>query len=130
MICKLGSLALYPPCEDFVAGVDALLEEAILKNGDEIKAAEVMEESSTAMCTHRLLEACRAGCVKDVRRYIALGASLETPRPFLVIPHHVSQKTTGMDSFRQQGLTPLMYAAQGGYHQVCEVLVAARANVL
>jgi hypothetical protein len=79
------------------------------------------------MRNHKLLRAAKVGDVAEIRAMVEKGAYLETRRPFIMTPekHLLSIPKTR----RSKGLTPLMYAAQGGYHEACQELLLAGASL-
>lgn len=81
----------------------------------------VVQES---MVNHELLKAARDGRTADVAVHLWNGAFLETRRPFAI----TFEADLGADH-EAMGLTPLMYAALGGYTSTCELLLSARADV-
>mmetsp|Transcript_66019 Transcript_66019/g.123116 ORF Transcript_66019/g.123116 Transcript_66019/m.123116 type:complete len:208 (-) Transcript_66019:68-691(-) len=75
---------------------------------------------------HQLLAAARDGDDEAMRSLIADRANLETRRPFCISP----QAPVDSRSARaNQGMTPLMLTALGGYSECTRVLVEARADV-
>mmetsp|Transcript_26823 Transcript_26823/g.74909 ORF Transcript_26823/g.74909 Transcript_26823/m.74909 type:complete len:214 (+) Transcript_26823:59-700(+) len=77
-----------------------------------------------AMTNHNLLVACRDGVFEGVVAALNRGADVETRRPFAVTPDGSSLEVKG----RGPGLTPLMYAAQGGFVAICKELLRAKAD--
>mmetsp|Transcript_31185 Transcript_31185/g.71190 ORF Transcript_31185/g.71190 Transcript_31185/m.71190 type:complete len:207 (+) Transcript_31185:77-697(+) len=74
---------------------------------------------------HQLLAAAREGNGDSIRSLIAERANLETRRPFCISP----QAPVDARSRGNQGMTPLMLSALGGYTECTKVLVEARADV-
>lgn len=79
-------------------------------------------KNSQALINHKLLKAAREGSTKDIEKSLQGGAFMETRRPFVMTPESraapdPTPRTRGV------GLTPLMYAAQGGYPEACELLL-------
>jgi len=85
-------------------------------------------QDSQAMINHKLLKAARDGDVAGIRKALGRGAYLETRRPFIMKPESTSQDGPA-SPVRGVGLTPLMYAAHGGYLQACELLIGANACI-
>lgn len=84
--------------------------------------------NSLAMINHKLLKAARDGHVENIRKVLDRGAYIETRRPFVMAPESVTAADSALMT-RSVGLTPLMYAAQGGYVEACQVLLKAGACV-
>lgn len=84
-------------------------------------------KNSQAMINHLLLKASRDGDCVGIRRSLGRGAYVETRRPFIMTPESNSHGSNAASQTRGVGLTPLMYAAQGGYKQACELLLGANA---
>lgn len=85
-------------------------------------------KNSQALTNHKLLKAARDGDVQAIEKILDKGAYIETRRPFVMTPETVSTNDAGLQT-RGTGLTPLMYAAQGGYGHACETLLRAGACV-
>lgn len=80
------------------------------------------------MVNFELLKAAREGDYQKTKQALGQGAFLETRRPLVVTPEtHAPVRNNAAK--RAKGLTPLMYAVQGGYHSVCQELISSRANV-
>mmetsp|Transcript_144926 Transcript_144926/g.403664 ORF Transcript_144926/g.403664 Transcript_144926/m.403664 type:complete len:217 (+) Transcript_144926:55-705(+) len=95
---------------------------------DDSAAMDGDVKNSQAMTNHKLLKAARDGDVEGIQRMLKKGAYIETRRPFVMTPESVATADAALQT-RGTGLTPLMYAAQGGYERACEVLIAAGACV-
>mmetsp|Transcript_76791 Transcript_76791/g.150581 ORF Transcript_76791/g.150581 Transcript_76791/m.150581 type:complete len:195 (+) Transcript_76791:68-652(+) len=80
-------------------------------------------KNSQALTNHKLLKAARDGLPDEVQRCLDNGAFIETRRPFVMTPESVATPGSTLQT-RGIGLTPLMYAAQGGYPEACEVLLS------
>lgn len=86
----------------------------------------LLHEKSQEMVNHKLLIAARDGDLEGVASALAHGAWLGTRRPFVI-----NQPGSGSpieDEVQAPpetvGLTPLMHAANGGYAEVCELLLS------
>eukprot|EP00397_Hematodinium_sp_SG-2012_P056056 GEMP01068876.1.p1 GENE.GEMP01068876.1~~GEMP01068876.1.p1 ORF type:complete len:185 (+),score=36.09 GEMP01068876.1:133-687(+) len=84
-------------------------------------------ESLRVLMNHRLLYAAQDGCTSDVRQLIARDADVNTRR-------QLSLRPTGKGNSESHiaqcvGLSPLMYAAQGGHTKICEILLARNAKI-
>lgn len=84
--------------------------------------------NSPAMNNQLLLKAAQDGHISGIRCALGLGASVDTRRPFMITPQPILTESKAKPS-RCTGLTPLMYAAHGGYAHACELLLNACANV-
>eukprot|EP00929_Paragymnodinium_shiwhaense_P052387 TRINITY_DN26246_c0_g1_i1.p1 TRINITY_DN26246_c0_g1~~TRINITY_DN26246_c0_g1_i1.p1 ORF type:complete len:220 (+),score=58.36 TRINITY_DN26246_c0_g1_i1:141-800(+) len=81
---------------------------------------------------HSLLTAARDGDNAKMQKAIADGACLETRRPFRMISERMyNQDSRGEPPLAHKcpGMTPLMYAAQGGFLKCTELLLSAGARV-
>mmetsp|Transcript_21554 Transcript_21554/g.49331 ORF Transcript_21554/g.49331 Transcript_21554/m.49331 type:complete len:199 (+) Transcript_21554:114-710(+) len=120
--CKRGCNTL-----SFITSVEKVLEAVPphpgceVDPGPECQSDAVLRES---LLNHELLKAARDGQVEQIRLFLRKGAYVETRRPFAIA---FDGGSVGDEVPR--GLTPLMYAAQGGYAKAVEVLVAAGAHV-
>eukprot|EP00929_Paragymnodinium_shiwhaense_P118796 TRINITY_DN90700_c0_g1_i1.p1 TRINITY_DN90700_c0_g1~~TRINITY_DN90700_c0_g1_i1.p1 ORF type:complete len:328 (+),score=61.37 TRINITY_DN90700_c0_g1_i1:60-1043(+) len=74
---------------------------------------------------HRLLKAAREGDVDAARAALQAGAYTETRRPFGIRMLQNGPRNTGHDV----GLTPLMYASQGGRLRIVQMLLDSKAEV-
>jgi len=79
-------------------------------------------KNSTALTNHKLLKAARDGDTEGIMKMLGKGAYIETRRPFVMTPESVSTSDSAIVT-RGTGMTPLMYAAQGGYEQACSLLL-------
>mmetsp|Transcript_103895 Transcript_103895/g.333014 ORF Transcript_103895/g.333014 Transcript_103895/m.333014 type:complete len:232 (+) Transcript_103895:76-771(+) len=86
-------------------------------------------KNSQALINHKLLKAAREGSVKKIEKFLGQGAYIETRRPFVMTPESTNSPSCSLQT-RGVGLTPLMYAAQGGYAQACEVLISRGACLI
>lgn len=86
-------------------------------------------KNSQALLNHKLLKAAQDGDLARLQRALALGAYIETRRPFVVTPESAAVASDATLQTRGAGLTPLMYAAQGGYSEACELLICRGACV-
>jgi len=75
------------------------------------------------LLNHKLLKAAQDGDLDTLKLALRKGACIETRRPFVMSPEAMTMKELTVTS-RGTGMTPLMYAAQGGYAQACEALLA------
>lgn len=91
-------------------------------------AADGDVRDSQAMTNHKLLKAAREGHVENIHKMLERGAFIETRRPFVMTPESAATSDSSLQT-RGTGLTPLMYAAQGGYERACEALLAEGACV-
>merc|ERR1719329_86345 len=96
---------------------------------DDEASGEGDVKNSQAMINHSLLRAARDGDLAGIRRALGRGAYIETRRPFIMTPEPKVQGGRTTAKKRGTGLTPLMYASQGGYKQACELLLASRAAI-
>eukprot|EP00929_Paragymnodinium_shiwhaense_P050200 TRINITY_DN25297_c0_g1_i1.p1 TRINITY_DN25297_c0_g1~~TRINITY_DN25297_c0_g1_i1.p1 ORF type:complete len:239 (+),score=33.91 TRINITY_DN25297_c0_g1_i1:97-813(+) len=84
------------------------------------------------MRSFALLKGARDGNVEAVKDALEEGAFIETRRPFIVMVHSTPASPDGSlfgAKSRGAGLTPLMYASQGGYCDVIRALIAHGADV-
>merc|ERR1712129_158956 len=84
---------------------------------------ESMEE---CLLNQELIKAAREGRHDDVSSYLENGAFVETRRPFTIAFHNTDIEE---DDDGDVGLTPLMYAALGGYAKACRALLSAGASI-
>eukprot|EP00930_Biecheleria_cincta_P001309 TRINITY_DN102441_c0_g1_i1.p1 TRINITY_DN102441_c0_g1~~TRINITY_DN102441_c0_g1_i1.p1 ORF type:complete len:229 (-),score=37.96 TRINITY_DN102441_c0_g1_i1:34-693(-) len=85
-------------------------------------------KDTEAMKSHKLLVAARDGDEVSIRHWLMEGAHIEKRRPFVMATTHGSSVLPKEDGLRAQGLSALMYAAQGGYEGCCRALLEFRAN--
>jgi len=78
---------------------------------------------------HKLLKAAGDGDVDMLQLMLNQGAYVETRRPFVISPHAETRTKDVVATSRGTGMTPLMYAAQGGYTSACESLLKKNACV-
>jgi len=112
------------PCKSELVCGDGLAEYA----DDDPSSLDGDVKNSRAMTNHKLLKAARDGDAEAVLRMLKKGAYVETRRPFVMTPESEVPSDSGPLK-RGKGLTPLMYAAQGGYERACDMLIAAGACV-
>mmetsp|Transcript_88833 Transcript_88833/g.176622 ORF Transcript_88833/g.176622 Transcript_88833/m.176622 type:complete len:221 (-) Transcript_88833:62-724(-) len=87
-------------------------------------------KDSQALRNHKLLVAARDGNVKAMQAALEQGACTETRRPFVVAPQSAATAIeASLVSTRGTGFTPLMYAAEGGYSEACDLLLLSGACV-
>lgn len=86
-------------------------------------------KNSQAMINHCLLKAARDGDLKGIKAAIQRGAYVETRRPFVMTPESALVNSANTSPNRGTGLTPLMYASQGGYAEAAVLLIEAGACV-
>lgn len=94
--------------------------------------SESKAQNSQAMLNHELLKAARDGNVEGVRKALARGGFVESRRPFVMTPEnsmHGNKPGPKNVGKRDAGLSSVMYAAQGGYCRVMELLIDAGADV-
>jgi len=85
-------------------------------------------KDSQALRNHKLLVAARDGNIKGMREALEQGACTETRRPFVVAPQSAATAIeASLVTTRGTGFTPLMYAAEGGYAEACELLLRSGA---
>lgn len=83
---------------------------------------------SPALTNHKLLKAASEGNVEKIARMLERSGYIETRRPFVMTPESAATHDGALTT-RGTGLTPLMYAAQGGYDLACLALLEAGACV-
>jgi len=83
-------------------------------------------DGSESMLNHMLLQAAKDDNVTTVLGMLRKRADVETRLPFRMATH---MDPGEFQSGHAKGMTPLMYAAQGGNQISCRVLLAARADV-
>lgn len=76
---------------------------------------------SLALINHKLLKHSGNGNVEGIRTMLGKRAFVETRRPFVMTME--ATPLHQLSPLRGDGLTPLMFAAQGGYEQACQVLL-------
>jgi len=86
------------------------------------------ELPAPCVLNQQLLHAASDGDHMGVQVAIQSGAFLDTRRPIAMGSDHVEWEGVAVE-FRQQGLTPLMRAAKGGYLKCVVALLEARASV-
>eukprot|EP00747_Dinoflagellata_sp_TGD_P149558 gnl/TRDRNA2_/TRDRNA2_177023_c2_seq4.p1 gnl/TRDRNA2_/TRDRNA2_177023_c2~~gnl/TRDRNA2_/TRDRNA2_177023_c2_seq4.p1 ORF type:complete len:297 (+),score=55.33 gnl/TRDRNA2_/TRDRNA2_177023_c2_seq4:134-1024(+) len=99
-----------------------------LEQEDDPHAAEGDVKNSQAMINHLLLKAARDGDVSGISTALSRGAFVETRRPFVMTPESAVMNKTAVQR-RGHGLTPVMYASQGGYPDAVKALINAGACV-
>eukprot|EP00930_Biecheleria_cincta_P023307 TRINITY_DN16862_c0_g1_i1.p1 TRINITY_DN16862_c0_g1~~TRINITY_DN16862_c0_g1_i1.p1 ORF type:complete len:201 (-),score=41.32 TRINITY_DN16862_c0_g1_i1:9-611(-) len=84
-----------------------------------------------AMKGHKLLAFARDGNLEGVTEMLAISAYVEVRRPFVIttMMQTPPEIAAAGGTLRAQGMTPLMYAAQGGHTACCECLLDAGAKV-
>lgn len=82
-----------------------------------------IDERSQEMVNHKLIIAARDGDSEGVALALARGAWLGTRRPFVINQPGSSMQDEDKAPLETVGLTPLMHAANGGYAEVCELLL-------
>jgi len=90
---------------------------------DRLANSDSMEES---ILNQELIKAAREGRDDDLNWCLQNGAFVDTRRPFTIAFHNECEDE---EDDADVGLTPLMYAALGGYSQACRVLLSAGACV-
>eukprot|EP00931_Biecheleriopsis_adriatica_P031887 TRINITY_DN18653_c0_g1_i1.p1 TRINITY_DN18653_c0_g1~~TRINITY_DN18653_c0_g1_i1.p1 ORF type:complete len:216 (-),score=45.78 TRINITY_DN18653_c0_g1_i1:39-656(-) len=86
-------------------------------------------KNTEAMRNHKLLAAARDGDDEALELLLQQGADIDVRRPFVMTFAEHSADADNIIPDRACGLTPLMYACQGGYVPCVELLLKARANV-
>jgi hypothetical protein len=107
---------------------DCTADEAIEVVLDDIHADEGDDKNSQALLNHKLLKASREGDVAGIQLCLRRGAFTETRRPFVMTPESTATIKAAAQH-RGVGFTPLMYVAEAGYLEACEVLLDAGACV-
>jgi len=78
----------------------------------------------------QMLGFARDGDITMLRMALLNGANVETRRPMTVCPREEDpQAGDFLDEMSQQGMTPLMYSAQGGHLRCVQMLLAEKACV-
>eukprot|EP00440_Ansanella_granifera_P055077 gb/GFBE01059706.1/.p1 GENE.gb/GFBE01059706.1/~~gb/GFBE01059706.1/.p1 ORF type:complete len:192 (+),score=51.08 gb/GFBE01059706.1/:1-576(+) len=80
-----------------------------------------------AMNHHKLLTAARDGDEEMLKVWLEKGLDVDKRRPFFMKREREDVDREEGDGLRDYGLTPLMYAAQGGYTGCCRLLLEAKA---
>mmetsp|Transcript_44555 Transcript_44555/g.102876 ORF Transcript_44555/g.102876 Transcript_44555/m.102876 type:complete len:221 (+) Transcript_44555:56-718(+) len=98
--------------------------------GSDRSTQEAIGTHDKAMLNQLLLVAARDGRDKDVASLLTRKAFIETRRPFVMLSDgNGGAQGTILPLAHDVGMTPLMYAAQAGFAQCCELLLQHSAHV-